>query len=709
MGFRFRRVDTAERARTVGAALLLSLPLSVSLPAAGSDPAPASDPTAPVRPVGPVTVTATRAEREVMDVAGNVTVIDRKAIEKSGAGNLPELLRRQPGLFVTNTTSNLAGYTIDARGFNNGGGNGTNILVLVDGRRANEPDSDFADWALLPLDEIDSLEIVRGPVSALYGDNAVGGVVNIRTRPREGPPRATLRGRGGSWGTGGGSLSAAASLGAFTGGLFVDGVDSEGYRDQSSFAAQTYRGSLEWSPHDRVRVGARGGWHHDDREFPGALSQADIDAFGRRDRNPDNAGDEGHVESGVAAGWLEALLADDVLLSLEPHYRARSDEASFNSLAFGETRVDSDKASAGIDARLQVDRALFGLANRLIVGGEFLHDDRESSSNSSDLFGQCSAPRTTTFTDSDRNLYAGYVQDELQLHADWLLAGGVRFDRAELDVRAHNPDPLCGGAERNQPGYGVWSPRASLTWRPRDPLAFYASYARGFRIPSLDEASPLVFPGFVSLPDLDKQTSNAGEGGVKLDTERVDAGVALYYMMVDDEILFDPVFFTNQNLDRVRHFGIETSVDVQILSWLAAYASYTFESVRIVAAGTPELDGATLPITPEHRGTLGVLTSLPWWFEARAHANFVGERILANDFGQAGGRLDPLPWYATLDLLLAWRPELSEHLSGAVSFAVRNVSDEEFDDFGVRFGSDPFFYPAPTRSWEVGVSITVRR
>jgi outer membrane receptor protein involved in Fe transport len=458
-----------------------------------------------------------------------------------------------------------------------------------------------------------------------------------------------------------------------------------------------------------VRLGAQGGYHWDEREFPGALSQADIDAFGRRARNPDNGGDNGEVEAGFVTGWLEALLADEVRVSLQPHYRPRSDEALFNSLAFGETRVDTDKASAGVDAQLQVDRPLFGLANRLTIGGEFLHDDRESSSNSSDLFGQCSEPRTTTYTDSDRNVYAGFVQDELQLHEDWLLAAGVRFDRAELDVRAHNPDPLCGGSARNRPGYGVWSPRASLTWRPRDALAFYASYARGFRIPSLDEASPLVFPGFVSLPDLDEQTSNAGEGGIKLDTERIDGSFSLYYMMVDDEILFDPVFFSNQNLDQVRHFGIETSLDVQILSWLGAYATYTYESVRILEAETQELDGATMPITPEHRGAAGVVASLPWWLEARAHANFVGERILANDFGQAGGHLAPLPWYATLDLLLAWRPELSEHVRGAVSFALRNVNDEEFDDVGVRFGAEPFFYPAPTRSWEVGVSVTVTR
>ncbi len=115
-----------------------------------------------------------------------------------------------------------------------------------------------------------------------------------------------------------------------------------------------------------------------------------------------------------------------------------------------------------------------------------------------------------------------------------------------------------------------------------------------------------------------------------------------------------------------------------------------------------------MPITPRHRGTAGIFSLLPYGLEFRANANFVGDRILANDFGQGGGRLAPLDFYTTLDLMVAWRPKLGEHFGGALTFALRNVNDEEFDDFGVRGSSGRFLYPAATRTWEVGFEVNAR-
>lgn len=729
-----------RRADPVGCILvscLLSLALLTPLrTAAAEDPPPDPDDT-PIQSVGPVTVTATRAERDVLDVAAHVTVIDREDIEHSGVATVPDLLRRVTGVFVTNTTTNPAGFTLDTRGFNNGGGTGTNTLVLVDGRRVNEPDSNFPDWALMPLDEIESIEVVRGPTSAVWGDAAEGGVINIRTRPKEGPPRASLRGYGGTWSTGGGSLRAAASLGSFTGGLFLDGLVTDAYRDQSAYSAQSYRGSLEWNVRDRVLVGVRGGYHYDEREFPGTLTQLQIDMFGRRAANPDNAGDGSEVESGFVQGWLEAVLAEDVELSVRPSWSPRSDRATFSSLSFGEVFVDADKESAGVDVQLRVDRPLFGLANRLIVGGEYLHQtvDRVSNSPSpldfstpdpDDLL--CSQPRIDTFSHGERDIASGFLQDELQLTHSLLLAAGFRFDSAWLDVAAKNPDPDCGGGDSTEPDYRIWSPRASLTWRVRPDLSIYGAYSRGFRVPTLDESTPLVFPGAdVTLPTVAEQTSHAGELGLKYRTERTDFGVAFYYMMVHDEIVFDPspdpVLFGNRNLDLVRHAGLETSLSFQVLEWLTAYAGYTYDDVVVQQDDELALDGARMPITPRHRGTVGlfvqqrfdVFPRLPFDLEFRANANFVDQRILANDFTQALAPLDP---YAVLDLLLTWRPKLGEHVEAAISFAVRNANDEEFSDFGTRFDFNPvtfaseptaFFYPAATRTFEVGAMITVRR
>ena len=182
----------------------------------------------PVIVVDEVNITAARSERSVLDVPGNVTVIDRETIDQSGARNVPELLRREAGIFVTNTTTNREGYTVEARGFNNGGGNGGRTLVLIDGRRVNEPDFMRPDWAFMPLDNLDRIEVVRGPVSALYGDGAIAGVVHLRTRRPEPGFQGTLRAGSGTFTTDQGSLWVGGGEGPVSASLFVDGHRTEG-------------------------------------------------------------------------------------------------------------------------------------------------------------------------------------------------------------------------------------------------------------------------------------------------------------------------------------------------------------------------------------------------------------------------------------------------------------------------------------------------
>ena len=192
-----------ERRRSCATPFLsLFVSLLLATPALGEADDPPSDaPPPPVIVVDEVTITATRAERSVLDVPGNVTVIDRETIDQSGVRHVPELLRREAGIFVTNATTNPETYTVEARGFNNGGGNGSGMLVMVDGRRVNEPNTGVVDWALIPLDQVERIEVVRGPASAAYGDNAMAGVIHIITRSGEDGLRAIARGETGTYDT----------------------------------------------------------------------------------------------------------------------------------------------------------------------------------------------------------------------------------------------------------------------------------------------------------------------------------------------------------------------------------------------------------------------------------------------------------------------------------------------------------------------------
>ncbi len=253
-----------------------------------------------------------------------------------------------------------------------------------------------------------------------------------------------------------------------------------------------------------------------------------------------------------------------------------------------------------------------------------------------------------------------------------------------------------------------------MTWRFRPDTSGYASYSRGFRLPNFDEDAPLLsFPpgGPPTIPDLEPQLSDSVEVGIKHQGERFDASLALYWMGVSDEILYDPIFFANANLDYVRHLGIEAAVNVRIFDWLWGYANYTLSDVRILDDDNPALKGERMPMVPLNRGTFGFHAELPLALELDANVNVVGARILANDFDHVLPSLDP---YAVLDLLFAWRPTLGEHLEGLLTLALRNVTGEKYDGFGARFEPFPtfvstaYFNPATRRTWEVGLALTVR-
>jgi len=418
------------------------------------------------------------------------------------------------------------------------------------------------------------------------------------------------------------------------------------------------------------------------------------------------------VENRFVDGWLDAVLAQDVLLRIQPYYRWRDEESSnvFASGAGINTDI-RDKSSLGVNALIQVDIPLAGLSNRLIVGFDFLRDDTDRTDAYGGLFDSLQV------SENEKTVYAGFLQEELNLLETLILSAGVRFDRAEYDLSV--VDLLIpGDGATDDPAFSIWSPKAALTWHFLPAASAYFSYSRGFRLPNFDENSPTLTGGPPTIPDLDRQSSDSFELGGKWRSERIDASLALYWMNVKDEIIYNPLlncfpgfgcFGQNDNFDRVRHRGVEVAAAVQLVKWLTVYANYTFEDVVVKKAGEESLEGARMPITPKHRGNLGLVARFPYDVELTMHALFVDERIVGNDFDRQAATLDP---YATVDLQLAWRPTFGEHAEGALTLALRNVNAEEYDGLAVRSVSDPTrvgFYPAAKRTWEVGFMLTYRQ
>ena len=662
---------------------------------------PLPDVQPPVIQVDEVSVTAARAERAVLDQPGNITIITREDILESGVTTIPELLRREAGVYVTNFAGpNPTGVNVEVRGFNNFSGNGSRTLVLVDGRRANLPQTGNADWALMRIDDVERIEIVRGPASAVYGDNAMAGVIQIITRQATERFQAESTARGGSYGTARGSLFAGGSVGDFSGSVFLDGLTSNGYRERSDFRTNAAKGNLRYTLGDRFSVRVEGGYSNDKRDFPGTLSQSQIDTLGRQAANPGISIDHWKVSSGFAQLAVEGELAEGVVLKLQPTWRSWDQEGGFVGTSFVfDSR--SNTSTTTVNGQLEVDRSLGPVGSRLVVGGDWLYetDRRLSTSN----FGNFDASNR-------RWIASGYLEEELEPLEGLLIAGGVRYDAARYHERNFvSGDDLVTHMDQ-------WSPKASVTYRVLDPASVYFSYARGFRFPNFDEIYP-VFDN-PTAQTLEPETSISYEFGGKFRTDQVRAGVALYWMDVDDEMLYDPLagafgFGQNENIDRVRHRGVEVEARYQPWKWVEVYATYTYDNTEIQRyALDRNIEGKQLPITPENRGTVGLNFFLPVpkidVFELGVNANIVGSRYVFSDLQNS---IPQLPTYGTVDLHGRVEKNFWETLDLAFFFDIRNVGNEAYSDVaGIAFVDGPVrYYPAPGTNFEIGISIGVKR
>jgi len=170
-----------------------------------TDPAAAAA-TAAGRKLDDVIVTGTRSPMRLADALGDLTLITRDDIEKQGYGSLPDLLRNVAGLEMTRNGSAGANTSLYLRGAET-----RHTVVLLDGVRIDSQSTGGADWQNIPLSQIDRVEVLKGPASALYGSDAIGGVVQIFTRRGNGRTQVEL-------GVGGGNLGRTRADASITGG-----------------------------------------------------------------------------------------------------------------------------------------------------------------------------------------------------------------------------------------------------------------------------------------------------------------------------------------------------------------------------------------------------------------------------------------------------------------------------------------------------------
>jgi iron complex outermembrane receptor protein len=487
-------------------------------------------------------VTATRYEEPTSEVPANVTVITEEDIQNSPAQNIPEILKTYPGIYVNDINGSRRNYTVDIRGY--GETASANTLVLVDGRRINQADLSGVDWTEIPLDRVQRIEVIRGGRgSVLYGDNASGGVINIITKE-------------GDMLKAGGEL-AYGSYDTFKGSAFVDGqydnlgfsltgkyLTSDGYRDNSNTEAKDVGLNVNYKANNLFKVLFSTGYHKDNTGLPGALKESDFAAGASRTdtTHPDDYAD---VEDYYFKLVPEVSFLEDSLFKIDMSYRKRA-FLSYATGDFGHFQGDSDIKTVIISPQLLFKHSKGEVKNSLTLGFDFIKVTNDIV-NESLFFGDL----TIGLFDLKKENYGFYLHDEVNIRDNLYLSGGYRHDKADFTFHPSTPDKTDMSEDAFTAGINYTFYKQSY---------IYFSFSRSFRYPLLDE----LYSFYTNTLDTDigPQSSLNYEIGIRyFFTHDIYAHLNLFRIDTDNEILYNPELYVNQNLDgKTRRDGIEISL-----------------------------------------------------------------------------------------------------------------------------------------------------
>ncbi|BBO90575.1 TonB-dependent receptor plug domain-containing protein [Desulfosarcina ovata] len=550
---------------------------------------------------GRVVVTATMTEKQITDAPGAVEVITRQEMIEMNAQTVADAVADATGLVVTTETGRQKRPSIRGTGSNH-------TLLLIDGRRLASGFKDLLGIEQIPMDMVQRIEVVRGPTSALYGSDAIGGVINIITKT---PPKELSAGLTAQYGQStyneGQEVIGSAVVGNTWDRLGVllaggyrdkDGYDRDGVTpddgDDMNLSSGAGRLSFDINRGHRLLAGLEAVDKNNtglrdlqsmDRERDADYSR--LNYFLEYDGHPtsltslmlraNHSEQENDIEITPATSMIAGSIGD------ENNSKRRLDqvEARFNGLFF--------------------DRHL------VTVGGEYREEGREDD----------------TGMDDDIDNVSGYLQDEYRIFDPFLLVVGVRYD-----------DHSDFGSQ--------WTPRASLTYNVVEHLRLKASYGEGFRAPGFME---LYVPTYMKRgklvyepnAELDPETSQSYEIGIEGEYKRFSGQVMAFKTSIDDMI--EAVYYAStgsgnkkkdyyqyQNIGEVTMSGVELQWGLGLpmgfdLSGNLAYLDTENEDTGEELEGRPDYNGS-LKLGYHHAG-MGLRANL--------RLNYIGERYYADE------------------------------------------------------------------------------
>ena len=652
--------------------------------------------------------TAERGATLLANTTSATSVINSGTIRRTPGISIADVLAQSPGI----SFFSLDGLGYDpqpvVRGFY-GGGEAEYVLLQLDGQPVSDMESGLVNWHLAPVAALESVEILRGGSSALYGDAAVGAVINMVTPP-VGDGRDFLR-------LGSGthvpfetvfSHSGAVSGRRYT--LFGGYSTIDGFRDHAKRDIASVAGRLDLAStsSERITVNTEHHWNYGD--VPGPILKDGTDEperslpFFRYDRVEESLHRLGTSAAIPLAGHSE------IDLSVSTQIRnVDAIETVPLSAGFADTQ-EREINDIGIRSSAQIVVRPGSNAGRLLGGleasSQWLESRYYSLLNGADE-DYANAPATpdrdqVSSGDGNRSQLAAYSHYDVSPIDRLRLTGGAR-----LDVLRDRFDP--GASDSETVTHVAFSPKIGVNYRivsrTRAVTNVYANVSRSFKAPTFDQlydqrAIPVPFPPFqvsLSSSDLKPQYGTSVETGAyhRFDSRRLsgEISVAVYHIDMRDEIDFDLQVLSYRNLGKSRHRGVESAIRL-FIDPLVVHGSYAYQATTIRYG---DFDGNFVKAIP--RDIISAAIGIPVGPVEMSATLKSARRMFLDDANTV-----PLSDYTTVDARVNY-----DFGRAGITAEVFNVLDASFSTTGFPdpAGSEAVFvYPFTGRHMRLGAAVT---
>jgi vitamin B12 transporter len=630
---------------------LLILILFAAAPAAHAQEAVRSTITQQEQEAEPVIVSATRTDIPLDQSPASVSVITSEEIEQKQIERVSDALREVPGLSVVQTGTPGQLTSVFTRGLNS-----AHTQVLLDGIPINQGLAGQFDFANLTTDNIDRIEVVRGPQSTIYGPRAMAGVIQIFTKQGEGTPGLTLSAEGGSYGTFRESLQSAGSTAIRTGvgdetqkfdySIGISRLDTDNARPNNQYRNTAGIADIGYSPAEQLRIGALFTYSNSDTGNPNTIFNP---------RPFDNMLTEKwliapHVDLRIDNWW------DHKFILSYDHERQLNDP---NDDGFvGATRALFERTTIDYQNGLRPTSWL------TLTSGFFY--SRVNAGQERPFILQIFGPQPTFISDHTQET-AGFLEATVTPITNMILVAGGRYDHF------------------NQFG-DIWTYRFAGSYKiDKTNTTLHSSVATGFSPPSSQDK--IFGNNFGLRPEKDFGWDAGLEQ--RLLENRVTVGATYFHNDLSNLIGFNGLFDT-LNLGAARTQGIETELRATPIVDLTISATYTYlDAEKTSSADINQPIGARLPRRPRNEAYASA--SYLWskklrttlsakWVNAREELNFGGPNFDIEDYNFVN---------------FAAEYEINPHVS--IFGRIDNLTDEHY--------AEVFGFPALGRAAYGGVKL----